>query len=136
MTESIAKSELEVLRETHAPYLKVFLTLAIFTAMEYFYARVFKDAFAPLVVGLVAMALIKAGLVGWYFMHLKFEGKWVYALLIPALILALVVVLGLVPDIANGTDTEVPDSTSMESILIAPPSGFVSRTEFHLDRNG
>ena len=28
-------------------------------------------------------------MVGWYFMHLKFEGKWVYAMLIPAGILAM-----------------------------------------------
>ena len=35
-------------------------------------------------------AIIKASLVGWYFMHLKFEGKWVYSMLVPAGILAAV----------------------------------------------
>ncbi len=38
-----------------------------------------KDFFLILLVGLLLLAGIKAGLVGWYFMHLKFEGKWVYA---------------------------------------------------------
>ena len=33
----------------------------------------FKDHFLILVLGLVVLALIKAGMVGWYFMHLKFE---------------------------------------------------------------
>ena len=46
------------------------------------------------------MALVKAGLVGYYFMHVKFEGKWVYLTIIPAIFMAMVVVLGLVPDIA------------------------------------
>ena len=27
---------------------------------------------------------------GWYFMHLKFEGNWVYAMLVPAGILAMI----------------------------------------------
>ncbi len=85
--------------ESHAPYIKVFLALAFFTAVEYFYARMFKDSFAPLVVGLMFWAVIKASMVGWYFMHLKFEGKWVYYMLVPAAILAAVFIFALTPDI-------------------------------------
>ena len=29
-------------------------------------------------------------MVGWYFMHLKFEGNWVYGMLVPAGILAMI----------------------------------------------
>jgi len=86
--------------ESHAPYLKVFGALLVFTILEYAYASFLKLDFAPLVTGLLAMALIKAALVGWYFMHLKFEGRWVYLLLIPACLLAMIVVAGLTPDIA------------------------------------
>ena len=39
--------------------------------------------------------MIKAGLVGWFFMHLKFEGNWVYILIVPAFILATILVLAL-----------------------------------------
>ena len=53
---------------------------------------------AHLVLGLLAMAVIKATLVGMYFMHLKFEGLWIYMMLIPVFILATVVVTGLMPD--------------------------------------
>lgn len=84
----------------HAPYIKVWLALAVFTAIEYFYARWFKDTFTILVLGLMFWAVIKASLVGWYFMHLKFEGKWVYFMLVPAGILACVFVFALTPDVA------------------------------------
>ena len=74
--------------EAHAPYLKVWLALLVFTLIEYFYASWFKHLFLILLLGLLLWAVIKAGLVGWYFMHLKFEGKWVYGLIIPAFVLA------------------------------------------------
>jgi cytochrome c oxidase subunit 4 len=85
-------------QEAHAPYLLVWFWLAILTGVEYFYASGLKDFFTILLVGLLILAGIKAGLVGWYFMHLKFEGKWVYLLIVPAIILAAVLVLALVPD--------------------------------------
>ena len=91
--------------ESHAPYLKVFWALLVFTILEYLYARFLPDlGFAPLVAGLLAMAIVKAGLVGWYFMHLKFEGRWIYMMLVPVGLLALIVVTGLVPDIAMHED--------------------------------
>ena len=46
-------------------------------------------------------AVIKASLVGWYFMHLKFEGKWVYFMLVPAGILAMILIFALIPDIGD-----------------------------------
>jgi cytochrome c oxidase subunit 4 len=81
-------------------YWKVFTSLAIFTAIEYFYAHLFKDAFVVLVLGLMTWAIIKAALVGLYFMHLKYEGRWVFAMLIPSGLLGVVLVCALMPDIA------------------------------------
>jgi cytochrome c oxidase subunit IV len=92
--------------ESHAPYLKVFAALAVFTAIEYFYAHIFKDSFGLLVSGLMFWAVIKASMVGWYFMHLKFEGKWVYYMLVPAGILAIIVTCALIPDLAMQPVTE------------------------------
>ena len=40
----------------HSPYIKVWLALAVFTAIEYFYARWFKDTFTLLVLGLMFWA--------------------------------------------------------------------------------
>jgi cytochrome c oxidase subunit IV len=84
--------------EAHAPYLKIWGALLVLTLIEYWYAAIFKDYFTVLVLGLMFLALVKAGLVGWYFMHLKFEGNWVYILIVPACILAVIIVFALCPD--------------------------------------
>ena len=67
-------------------YLRVFVSLAIFTAIEYIYAKWFKDAFLVLVFGLLTWATIKATLVGLYFMHLKYEKFSLVLWLVPATI--------------------------------------------------
>ncbi|WP_165222822.1 cytochrome C oxidase subunit IV family protein [Aquisphaera insulae] len=90
--------ELQV--ESHAPYFRVWLALAVLTFVEYVYAMIVKDHFALLLLGLLSMALVKAGLVGWYFMHLKFEKKWVYLMIIPACVLAVFLTIMLCPDVA------------------------------------
>ena len=65
-----------------------------------------RTAFVVLVFGLLVLAVVKAGMVGWYFMHLKFEGKWVYAMLVPAGILAIILTTALIPDVAMQPVTE------------------------------
>jgi len=88
----------ELAVESHAPYVKIWAILAVLTLVEYIYALVFKDHFPVLVLGLVSLALVKAGMVGWFFMHLKFERKWVYILIIPACVMAVFLTLALCPD--------------------------------------
>lgn len=48
----------------------------------------------------LAVAVAKAQFVMRYFMHLKFEGRWKYVLLLPTAILACGLPLALAPDIA------------------------------------
>src|SRR3954452_13938524 len=103
--------------EAHAPYLKVFFVLLILTIFEYCYALAsfkFGLGIVLLILGLMVLAFTKAGLVAWYFMHLKFEGRWVYLMIVPALFMAMFLVLALYPDIAlqhkmevDSVDTEV-----------------------------
>lgn len=103
--------------ESHAPYFKVFLGLFVLTVIEYFYARIFKDYFTLLIGGLLFWAIIKAAMVGWYFMHLKFEGKWIYILLLPTTFLVLVLVFALVPDMTvkvNSSDNAPTDEVSID----------------------
>lgn len=105
--------------ESHAPYFKVFLGLFVLTVIEYFYARIFKDYFSLLITGLLFWAIIKAAMVGWYFMHLKFEGKWIYILLLPTTFLVLVLVFAMVPDMTvkvNSSDNAPKDESSLHSI--------------------
>jgi cytochrome c oxidase subunit 4 len=96
--------ELQV--ESHTRYGLVWVFLAVFTLIEYFWAHIFANWFAVLLLGLLAWAIIKASAVGWYFMHLKFEGKWVYALLVPAGLLATLLTVALIPDVAMQPVTE------------------------------
>jgi cytochrome c oxidase subunit 4 len=104
--------------ESHAPYLLVWLALLVFTVIEYFYASAFSGLFVILLTGLLIWAGIKAGLVGWYFMHLKFEGNWVYILIIPAFVLATILVLALCPDVAMKPTDE--DLSGEETVWVAP----------------
>lgn len=101
-------------QEAHAPYLMVWLWLAGLTGIEYVYAAGLKDFFLILLGGLLALAAIKAALVAWYFMHLKFEGKWVYLLILPALFLAVVLVLALIPDLAMPPADVESDNVQVE----------------------
>ena len=96
--QKVAASEIH--HESHAPYLKVFWSLLVLTVLEYAYAKFLPLGFAALVGGLMVLAITKAFLVGWYFMHLKFEGRWVYLMLVPVCLLAAIVVVGLSPDMA------------------------------------
>jgi cytochrome c oxidase subunit 4 len=107
--------------EAHAPYLRVWGALAIFTAIEYFYAFFLKDDFVPLLLGLLLWAVIKAALVGWYFMHLKYEGKWVYILIVPAFVLATILVLALTPDMAMKPEDD-EGAAGVESAFAPPAS--------------
>jgi cytochrome c oxidase subunit 4 len=66
------------------------------------------------------MALIKASMVGWYFMHLKFERKWVYILIIPACVMAVFLTLMLYPDMAMKPVVE--ENAGEEEAWVAPAS--------------
>ncbi len=74
-----------------------------------------------MLLGLLFWAVIKAGLVGWYFMHLKFEGKWVYILIVPAFVLATILTLALCPDMAMKPESD--DYAGDESVFVVPAGG-------------
>ncbi len=118
-TELSANGATELQRESHAPYLKVWMGLLVLTVVEYFYAKIFMDSFGTLVAGLLFWAAIKAGMVGWYFMHLKFEKPWVCYMLIPACIFAILLTMALVPDMAMKPD-ELEDKPA-EGLSLSVP---------------
>lgn len=74
----------------------------------------------PLIPGLLILAIIKATLVGMYFMHLKFEGNWVYVMLVPAAFLAAVLVIALIPDI--GMKSTHDEGLEDDEVALAPAS--------------
>ena len=84
--------------EAHAPYMMVLFGLFVLTVGEYAFARFFRDAPGLLVFGLVLLASAKAVLVAWYFMHLRFERFWVFLVILPACLLAMILTELLFPD--------------------------------------
>ncbi len=71
-------------------YLKVAFVLAALTSIEVavYYMKGLKGVLAPL---LILMSILKFGLVGLYFMHLKFDTHLFRRLLVMGIILALIV---------------------------------------------
>jgi len=123
----------ELEAESHAPYMRIWFILAVLTGVEWFYAYLFKDLFGLLVLGLVTLALVKACMVGWYFMHLKFEKKWVYILIVPACVMAVFLTLMLMPDMAmKPTDEE---SYEEEETWVVPASEAVTPARVMLAAN-
>lgn len=85
--------------EIQRPYLKVFGALAFLTLAEVVVAFL-PIAKLVIVVFLLAMAMTKALLVAMYYMHLRYD-RWILAFIAASpLILAAILVLALLPDIA------------------------------------
>ena len=97
----------------HPNYMAIFWYLAILTVIEI--AVIFLP-FGKVVNGtlLCGLAVGKAALVAMYFMHLKWDWGRLYFLIIPALVLAPMLVFALLPDIVIywrnllGTETPLP----------------------------
>ena len=84
---------------THPNYVGIFFVLIFFTALE------IGVAYAPMakplmVVLLVLLAMTKALLVAMYYMHLRFEPRLLLLIVLSPFILALILTLALMPDIA------------------------------------
>ncbi len=82
----------------HANYLAIFVALCICTLLSAIFDLLPLNR-RTIAVLVLAVAVAKAQYVMRYFMHLKFEGKWKYVLLLPTAILACGVPLALAPDI-------------------------------------
>ncbi len=81
---------------THAdpPYLAIFAALSVLTAIELAVPSVLARGSVTCLSALGVLALVKALLVAMFFMHLKFEGRMVYGVV---LIAALLIVGTLLP---------------------------------------
>ena len=81
--------------------LKIFIFLIVLTVIEVGAASANLSQ-AALIGILLGSAVLKALLVAIYFMHLKFEGRLIWGMIIGAGILGIAFVLVLFPDIAIG----------------------------------
>lgn len=111
----------------HPNYMAIFYVLIVLTVAELAAALTLKgpDWKAILIVTLVALAFVKAGLVGAYFMHLKFETKTFIGIVCFPLILAVVLVVALFPDVGwmhAGKHHKHPEPTAAAPVG-QPPAG-------------
>ena len=85
----------------HVPYYLVFGALVVLTIITVAVAFVeIRSEIAKVLLAL-AIASVKASAVAYFFMHLKFEGKLIYLILIVPLILCVILCCALIPDIAH-----------------------------------
>src|SRR5215217_6502820 len=87
---------------TTRPFMVVFAALCVFTAVSFIVNYFVRGGYVSVGTGFVlilGVATIKALLVVTYFMHLKWDWNRLYFLIIPALILAPMLVLALLPDV-------------------------------------
>lgn len=86
---------------SHPNYMLIFVYLVVLTAAS-FVTYFVQGTLGTLgvIAFVMAVAMCKASLVGLFFMHLKFEGPWKYIMLVPPGVLAVVLVLAIIPDVA------------------------------------
>jgi cytochrome c oxidase subunit 4 len=97
--------------EHHAPHVNsfsIFIALCVCTVLSVIFDVLELNGYAVAVL-VLAVAVAKAQFVMRYFMHLKFEGRWKYVLLLPTAILACGLPLALAPDIAMHYYSEDPE---------------------------
>ena len=84
-------------------YLAIFITLVVLTVVTVGVAFLgIKQEWQKVLLAL-AIASVKASFVVLYFMHLKFEGKLIYLILLIPVFLCFVLVIALIPDIVHAT---------------------------------
>jgi cytochrome c oxidase subunit IV len=88
----------------HPNYMAIFGALIGLTVVELAVAqlpRFVTGSTRIMIVALVALALVKAMLVALYFMHLRFEKKTFVILVSFPLVLAVILIIALLPDVAG-----------------------------------
>jgi cytochrome c oxidase subunit 4 len=98
--------------KTHTPtFIAVFVLLCGLTGASYWIANsnMMVESIGTARGLLIAVSAAKAFLVIMFFMHLWWEKSWKYILTLPALVLAAVLVMLLIPDIGMRTETYSSD---------------------------
>jgi cytochrome c oxidase subunit 4 len=83
----------------HVPYMLIFVLLSCLTVITVLVAMKRFESEAVNVLLALLVASIKASLVCLFFMHMKFEGKLIYAIFLVPLALCVLLVVALLPDL-------------------------------------
>jgi len=100
-------------------YYRIFALLVVLTIITVLaaFALIWMDIHNEMVKVILALliASIKASFVCLFFMHLKFEGKLIYLIMIVPLILTVLLVCALIPDIMYGTRFNPPAAAQISA---------------------
>jgi cytochrome c oxidase subunit IV len=83
-------------------YMNIFYALSVFTALSFVFNELARHdiiSYMTSVALIVIVAVVKALCVATIFMHLKFDWRRVYCIIIPVSIMAVMMVIVLLPDI-------------------------------------
>jgi len=83
----------------HPPYVTIYFILVILTFASIFISQIIHRKHAPPFV--FAISTIKALLIALFYMHLKYENRWVIALAVIPLIIFTIILFVFMPDILN-----------------------------------
>ena len=86
-------------------YMSVALVLAVCTASSFIFNELVRHTMLSVVMGFVfilGVAILKSCLVGYYFMHLKWDWRLLYFIIVPVFILGTMMVIILMPDTVIG----------------------------------
>src|SRR5258705_472940 len=102
--------------EHHGPSFNLYMIiagiLAVCTGSSFIFNYLSRGGSITVVVAFLAIlsvAILKAVLVGMYFMHLKWDWKLLYFLIIPAFILGTMMMVVLLPDIFLGPSHDMAE---------------------------
>jgi len=102
MSDAPAHGVTEPAHDHKVNYLAIFILLVILTVVTVLAAFLdIKKEWQKIAIAL-AIASVKAAAVVLYFMHLKFEGKLIYLILIVPVSFCVLLVVSLLPDISFG----------------------------------
>jgi cytochrome c oxidase subunit 4 len=79
-------------------YYWIFGWLTLWTILELWWPSLWEEQRWLLLGGLCVMASIKACLVAYYYMHLKWEGRLIWVAILSPVVLSAVMIAGLLPD--------------------------------------
>ena len=80
-------------------YLIVFASLAVLTMVSYLAYVILGHGMKSLIV-IMLVSIVKASLVAFIFMHLKWDWSKVFGIMIPVVVMAIMMVIVLLPDMA------------------------------------
>jgi caa(3)-type oxidase subunit IV len=80
-------------------YLTVFIALSVFTAVSFIVNAIFGIGNVTGAAIIMVVAVVKAVLVGFVFMHLKWDWYKLYFMIVPAFIIGTMMIIVLLPDI-------------------------------------